>query len=79
MNDGRREDDAGWTGNERRSHLALTEDQIDKIAERAAAKVLINIQLQVGRGVLNKLAWIIGAIVVGVSLWLSAKGIIKLD
>jgi hypothetical protein len=78
MNDGRREDDKGWMGEERRSHLALTEDQINAIAERAAAKVIMNFQLQVGRGVLNKLAWLVGAVAVGIGLWLSANGFIKL-
>jgi hypothetical protein len=79
MNDGRREDDAGWGGNERRAHLALTEDQIDAIAERAAAKVILNIQTQVGKNVLNKLLWLLGVVALGLAYWLSARGVIKLD
>lgn len=79
MNDGRRTEDAGWNGGERRSHLALTDTQINAIAERAAEKVLINIQTQVGRGILNKLAWMVGIAVVGVTLWLASRGIVKIN
>lgn len=66
-----------WNGSERRSHTALTEEQIDSIAERAAQKVVSNFQLQVGKNILNKLAWMVGAVVLGFTLWLYAQGYIK--
>lgn len=79
MTEGRRGEDSGWSGDERRAHLALTDDQIDAIAERAAAKVILNIQTQVGRSVLNKLLWLLGVVALGLAYWLSARGVIKLD
>lgn len=58
----------------------LTDDQIEEIAERAAEKaiqkVTDHIYKEVGRGVLQKLAYAIGACVVGLALWLKAKGLV---
>lgn len=56
----------------------LTEDQIDTIAERAAEKaiqkVTDHIYKEVGRGVLQKLFYLAGACVIGLTLWLKSNG-----
>ena len=56
----------------------LTEDQIDTIAERAAEKaiqkVTDRIYKEVGRGVLQKLFYLAGACVIGLTLWLKSNG-----
>ena len=63
-----------YHGQERRS-TALSEEQIDAIAERAAAKALSKVYAQVGEGMLKKLAWVLGAAVVALLLWMGGKGI----
>jgi hypothetical protein len=61
--------------------IHLTDAQIDEIAEKAAekavAKMTAHIYQEVGKGIINKLLWVIGVIVVGTYGFLSAKGIIK--
>lgn len=69
--------DANWRGNERRLRPSLSEEEIDTIAERAAAKVIQKIQTEVGKGVLSKILWIVGVISISAYIWLSTKGIIK--
>ncbi len=56
----------------------LTEDQLNGLAERAAAKALENIYAQVGKGVLRKLAWLIGIVVLSLAAFLVGKGAIVL-
>lgn len=54
---------------------------IDRIAERAAEraveKVIDHMYREVGRNVLNKLAWLTGIVVVSVTLWLAGNGHLK--
>lgn len=56
----------------------LTEEQIDAIAERAAEKAIQKVTdhsyKEVGREVLQKLFYIVGAAVIGATLWLKSKG-----
>lgn len=63
---------------ERRRSPVLSEDQIEEIAEKAAekaiAKLTNQIYLEVGRGVVKKALYLIGAFVVGAGLWAKAKG-----
>lgn len=57
--------------------VSLTQDQIEEIASRAADKAIERITQhvyqQVGRSVINKLIWIIGAVSTGMYLWLQGK------
>lgn len=62
-----------YRGPERRS--GLTEEQIELIAERAAEKALQHVYASVGKGLLNKVAWVLGAAVIGLLLWMGGKGI----
>lgn len=67
-----------YQGPERR-RMPLSEEQIESIAEKAADKAVKKLTDQiyrdVGRGVLAKLTWLVGAAVIGVYLWLDAKGV----
>lgn len=64
---------------ERRRNHGLSEDQIEEIAERAAEKavqkITQDVYQQVGKGVVSKLLWFIGASVVGFALWLQNQGV----
>lgn len=59
----------------------LTDKQIDKIAERAAdravAKITDQVYREVGKGVLSKFVWIVGALATAAFLWAYSKGLIK--
>lgn len=69
-----------YKGPERRRSTHLTDELIEEIAERAAAraveKLTDQVYREVGRGVLSKFVWLVGAASIGVALWLNAKGII---
>jgi hypothetical protein len=74
---------ATYEGPDRRGerHLVLTDDQLDKIAEKAAekavAKITDHVYKQVGKGLINKLVWVLGAFGTGAYLWLHSKGLMK--
>jgi hypothetical protein len=51
--------------------LPLTDEQIETIAERAAEVAFKKIYEEVGKSVLKKLAWLTGAAVIGIALWLA--------
>lgn len=59
----------------------LTEDQIDEIAERAAEKAVSKLTEQVyrevGKNVVQKFVYVVGASSVALFLWLQSKGLIK--
>lgn len=50
--------------------VQLTDEQIEAIAERAAEVAFEKIYKEVGKSVLTKLAWMAGAAVVGLFIWL---------
>lgn len=64
-----------YHGPERRTADVLSEEQIEMIAEKAAEKALQKVYANVGKGIVNKLAFIIGACVIGILLWMGGKGI----
>ena len=51
--------------------IELTDAQIDAIAERAAEVALNKVYTEVGKNVLKKLAWLTGAAVIGLAMWLA--------
>ena len=51
--------------------LPLTDEQIEAIAERAAEVALNKVYTEVGKSVLKKLAWLTGAAVIGLAMWLA--------
>lgn len=58
----------------------LSEEQIELIAEKAAEKAIekltSHVYQEVGKSVVSKLFYIVGACAIGVWLWLRSKGII---
>ena len=52
------------------NEVQLTDAQIDAIAEKAAEKAFQKIYQNVGKSVLTKLAWLAGAAVVSLFMWL---------
>jgi len=49
--------------------VQLTDEQIEAIAERAAEVAFEKIYKEVGKSVLTRLAWMAGAAVVGLFMW----------
>jgi hypothetical protein len=58
----------------------LTEKQIELIAEKAAEKAIerltSHVYQEVGKSVVSKLFYIVGACAIGLYLWLKSKGIV---
>lgn len=54
--------------------IPLTDEQIEAIAERAAQVALNKVYTEVGKNVLKKLAWLTGAAVLGLAMWLAGHG-----
>jgi hypothetical protein len=58
----------------------LNEKQIEEIAEKAAQKAIekltSHIYQEVGKSIVSKIFYIIGACSLGVYLWLKSKGIV---
>jgi tetrahydromethanopterin S-methyltransferase subunit G len=52
------------------NEVQLTEAQIDAIVDRAVEKTFNRVYQEVGRSILTKLAWLTGAAVVGLFMWL---------
>ena len=57
--------------------VELSDAQIDLIADRAASKVIAVVQLEIGKGALRALLYVVGAAVVAAVAWLTAHGFIK--
>lgn len=64
-----------YRGPERRTAAFLSDEQIELIAEKAAEKALLKVYANVGKGIINKLAFILGACAIGILLWMGGKGI----
>lgn len=62
----------------RKQAVQLTDEQIEEIAEKAAEKAVEKmtnqIYLEVGKGVVKKALYLIGAFIVGAGIWAKAKG-----
>lgn len=53
--------------------MPLTDEQIDAIAEKAAEKALAKVYEEVGRRVVKRILWIVGAVALGLISLLSLK------
>jgi preprotein translocase subunit SecG len=62
-----------YHGPERRK--GLSEDEIERIAEVAATKALERVYAQVGKSVLTRVTWVLGAAFIGLLMWMGGKGI----
>jgi hypothetical protein len=56
------------------NEVQLTDAQIDEIAEKAAERAFQKIYQNVGKSVLTKLTWMVGAAVIGIFMWLGGHG-----
>lgn len=70
-----------YSGPERRlTQTELTDEQIEDIAEKAAEKAIEkltgDVYKAVGKSVIQKLFWIVGAISVGAYLYLKKIGVV---
>ena len=58
----------------------ITEEDVERIAERAATKAVAKITdyvyIEVGKSVLKRILWLTGAAIVGVAAWMHSKGFI---
>lgn len=75
------ENSKGYTGPERRREVHITASQIEKIAQKAAEKAVSQMidtgYKAVGRNVIEKGMWLVGAISCGIFAYLASKGWIK--
>jgi hypothetical protein len=65
-----------YEGPERRENQ-LTEEQVEAIAERAAEKALEKVYTSIGKSVVNKFLWLLGAASLAVLAWLNGAGHLK--
>lgn len=69
-----------YPGPERRAQAHLTEDQIEEIAQKAAEKAIEKltsyVYKAVGKSVVSKFLWIVGALAVGVWIWAEKNGLV---
>ena len=66
----------------RRNAICLVDDaQINLIAERAAdravEKITSQIYREIGRTVLQKLIWVVGAVAIGAYMYMQSQGMLK--
>ena len=61
---------------------ALTEDDIEIIAEKAAEKAIQkmtdHVYQEVGKGLISRFLWFVGAVFIGLATWLHTKGDLNL-
>lgn len=57
-------------------HDDISDDVILMIAEKAADKALEKVYAEVGKSILKKAAWIVGAVVLAIFGFLKAKGLV---
>ena len=59
------------------NNVQLTDEQIEKIAEKAAEVAFRKIYEQVGKSVIHKIYWLVGAGVIALMYWLAGNGNLK--
>lgn len=68
---------APWKGEERRANPLLSDEQINLIAERAAEVALERVYTQIGKSVVSKVLWVVGAATLAATAWLNGAEHIK--
>ncbi|MDR3414227.1 MAG: hypothetical protein P4L87_25245 [Formivibrio sp.] len=53
------------------------ENIAEKAADRAIEKMTAQVYQDIGRGIVSKLFWLCGVVLVGLAFWLASKGAIK--
>lgn len=65
-----------YNGPERRTQpVSLTPEQIDHIAERAAEVALEKVYVSVGKTVVGKVLWMVGALTLAIGMWANSHGV----
>lgn len=67
-----------YQGPERRQNPTLSDEQIERIAERAAEVALEKVYTSIGKSVVSKFLWLVGAGTLAVAAWLNRSGHLKL-
>jgi len=67
-----------YRGPERRAIAHLSDDQINEIAQRAAAVAIEQVYTSIGRSVVQKFLWMVGAGSLAVVAWLTGAGHLKI-
>jgi hypothetical protein len=62
-----------YNGPERRQYVGLSEDDIERIATRAKELALRDIYISVGKSVVSKIMWVLGAAAAAIAAWLQFK------
>lgn len=62
-----------WDGEERRVKITLTEEQINDIVAKTVEQVFQQMYAEVGKSVVKKVLWIVGAIALAGMAWLVHK------
>lgn len=52
----------------------LTEADIDRIAERAAERAIEKVYTEIGKSIVSKVFYFVGAVTLAIGAWLSGKG-----
>lgn len=63
-----------YQGPERRAATVLTEEQLELIAERAAGRALEKVYASIGKSVIQKFLWVVGAASLAILAWLKGSG-----
>lgn len=58
---------------EKRSPV-ISEEQFEAIAERAAERALAKVYEQIGRSIVTKILWVVGAAALAVAAWMKGSG-----
>jgi len=66
-----------YEGPERRGSSILSPQQIEEIAERAAEVALEKVYTSIGKSVVSKFLWLVGAAALAVAAWLNGAGYLK--
>lgn len=67
-----------YQGPERRLYPQLSDEQIERIAERAAEVALERVYTSIGKSVVSKFLWLVGAASLAVAAWMNGSGHLKL-
>ena len=68
------DEDGTYNGPERRKQAHLTEEQIEHIAEKAAEVALERVYTQIGKSVVSKFLWLVGAATLAVLAYVKGTG-----
>lgn len=61
------------------NQVTLSDEQIQKIAEKAAELVRNDVYISVGKTIINRFFWFLGMVAVGVGVWMTQHGLIKIQ